>query len=126
MAAIETIVVPDTMLWGAHGMSPAALQWRVQLSRLNFFHPRRPSLARGVLLALGAMAVSLRLAGFPQAEAFRPSPWQVLLAPVVLLAMFDTARCLRRRWSFYHAGVLLLLYAELMILALVLFLWLYL
>lgn len=96
------------------------------MPRFNFFQPRRTSLARGVLLALGAMAVSLRLAGFPQAEAFHSSPWHVLLAPVVFWGMIDTARCLRRRWSFYHAGVLLLLYAELMILALVLFLWLYL
>jgi hypothetical protein len=40
--------------------------------------------------------------------------------------MFETARCLGRRWSFYHAGVLILLYAELMILALALFFWLYL
>lgn len=39
--------------------------------------------------------------------------------------MIETARCLGRRWSFYHAGVLILLYAELMILAMVLFLWLY-
>jgi hypothetical protein len=40
--------------------------------------------------------------------------------------MFETARCHRRRWSFYQAGVLILLYAELMILALALFFWLYL
>ncbi len=39
--------------------------------------------------------------------------------------MAETARCLGRKWSLYHAGVLILLYAELMILALVLFLWLY-
>ncbi len=31
--------------------------------------------------------------------------------------MAETARCLRRRWSLYHAGVLILLYADLMILA---------
>jgi hypothetical protein len=39
--------------------------------------------------------------------------------------MVETARCLARKWSLYHAGVLILLYSELMILALVLFLWLY-
>jgi hypothetical protein len=39
--------------------------------------------------------------------------------------MVETARCLGRRWSLCHAGVLILLYSELMILALVLFLWIY-
>ncbi|MGA3264886.1 MAG: hypothetical protein ABSC47_12690 [Terracidiphilus sp.] len=37
----------------------------------------------------------------------------------------ETFRCLGRKWSFYHVGVLILLYAELMILALALFLCLY-
>jgi hypothetical protein len=40
--------------------------------------------------------------------------------------MVETARCLGRRWSLYHAGVLILLYSELMILAMVLFLWVFL
>jgi hypothetical protein len=39
--------------------------------------------------------------------------------------MVETARCMRRRWSLYHAGVLILLYAELMILAMVVFFWVY-
>jgi hypothetical protein len=40
--------------------------------------------------------------------------------------MVETARCLRRRWSLYHAGVLILLYTELMVLAMVLVLWVFL
>jgi hypothetical protein len=36
--------------------------------------------------------------------------------------MGETARCLHRRWTLYHAGVLLLLYADLMILAMIVFL----
>jgi hypothetical protein len=79
-----------------------------------------------VLLALGALAASLLLAGFPHADALHHSPWQVLLAPVVFCSMIETARCLGRRWNLYYAGILLLLYSELMILALVLFLWIYL
>jgi hypothetical protein len=39
--------------------------------------------------------------------------------------MIETARCLSRKWSLHHAGVLILLYSELMILALALFFWLY-
>ena len=95
------------------------------LPRPSIFRLRQRSLSRGVLLALGAMAVSLRLAGFPLADAPRFSPWQILLAPIVFWGMIETARCLRRRWSLYHAGVLILLYSQLMILALVVFFWLY-
>ena len=36
--------------------------------------------------------------------------------------MAETARCLHRKWSLYHAGVLLLLYTDLMILAMIVFL----
>jgi hypothetical protein len=94
--------------------------------RLDIFRLLRPSLVRGVLLALGALAASLRLAGFPSAGAPHASHWQILLSPIVCWGMVETFRCLGRRWSLYHAGVLILLYSELMILGLVLFLWVYL
>ena len=93
---------------------------------LPLFQLWRRSLARGVLLALGAMAASLLLAGFPHADALHHSPWQILLTPVVFWSMIETGRCLGRKWTLYYAGILLLLYSELMILALVLFLWIYL
>ena len=86
---------------------------------------RSKSLIRGVLLSLGALAASLRLEGFPDTGALHASPWQILAVPVACWGMAETARCLGRKWSLYHAGVLILLYAELMILALVLFLCLY-
>jgi hypothetical protein len=98
----------------------------VVLPRLNLFRLRQRSLARGVLLALGALAGSLCLAGFPLAGAPHASFWQFPVALIVFWGMVETARCLSRRWSLYHAGVLILLYSELMILAMVLFLWLYL
>lgn len=94
--------------------------------RLTVFRLRQPSLIRGVLLSLGALGASLRLAGFPTADAPAASPWQILVVPVACWGMVETARCLSRRWSLYHAGVLILLYSELMILALVLFFWVYL
>jgi CO dehydrogenase/acetyl-CoA synthase gamma subunit (corrinoid Fe-S protein) len=67
----------------------------------------------------------MRLAGFPDTNALHASNWQILALPFVSWGMVETSRCIGRRWSFYHAGVLLLLYAELMILAMVLFLWLF-
>jgi hypothetical protein len=98
----------------------------VVLPRPYLFRLRQRSLARGLLLALGALAGSLLLAGFPDTTALHASNWQVVAVPFVFWGMIDTARCLGRKWSLYHAGVLILLYSELMILAMVLFLWVYL
>ncbi len=95
----------------------------VILPRSHFFHIRERSLTRGVLLALGAFLVSLRLAGFPNIEKLHGSPWHILIVPFACWGMVETARCLRSRWSFYHAGVMILLYTELMILATVLAFW---
>jgi len=72
---------------------------------------------RAIVLSLGAFAASLCLAGFPHIENLHPSRWQILALFVAAWGMAETARCLQRRWSFYHAGVLILLYANLMILA---------
>ncbi|MGA3101514.1 MAG: permease [Terracidiphilus sp.] len=84
---------------------------------LSIFRLRQKSLVRAILLSLGAFAASLRLAGFPHIENLHGSYWQILALLVAAWGMAETARCLRRRWSFYHAGVLLLLYTDLMILA---------
>jgi len=72
-----------------------------------------------------AVLAALMDAGFPAVDAPHASAWQILTVPVAFLGMVETFRCLGRRWSLYHVGVLILLYAELMILALVLFLCLY-
>lgn len=95
------------------------------LPRPSVFRLRRRSLVRGVALSLGAFAVSLRLAGFPDINALHGSRRQVLVAFIAVWGMVETARCLNRTWSLYHAGVLILLYSELMILALVLVLSFY-
>ncbi len=95
------------------------------LPRPSVFRLRRRSLVRGVALSLGAFAASLRLAGFPDINALHGSRWQMLVALFAAWGMLETARCLNRKWSLYHAGVLILLYSELMILALVVFLCLY-
>jgi CO dehydrogenase/acetyl-CoA synthase gamma subunit (corrinoid Fe-S protein) len=94
----------------------------VVLPRPHTFQLRHRSLTRGILLSLGAFAASLRMAGFPHIENLHGTPWQIIAVPFACWGMVETARCLSRRWSFYHAGVLILLYTELMILAMVLFL----
>ena len=97
----------------------------MSLPRSNIFRPRSKSLLRGVLLSICAFAASLRLAGFPDITVLHGSSWQILAVLAAAWGMAETARCLGRKWSLYHAGVLILLYSELMILALALFLWLY-
>lgn len=96
------------------------------LPRPHTFQLRQRSLTRGILLSLGAFFASLRLAGFPYIENLHGSHWQILAVPFACWGMVETARCLGRRWSLYHAGVLILLYSELMILAMVLSLWVFL
>jgi hypothetical protein len=83
---------------------------------------RQKSLLRGVALSLGSFVASLRLAGFPRIEDLHGSAWQWFSLLFALWGMAETARCLHRKWSLYHAGVLLLLYADVMILAMVAFL----
>jgi hypothetical protein len=90
--------------------------------RFAIVHIRQKSLVRGIVLSLGAFAASLLLAGFPHIENLRGSRWQILALLIAAWGMGDVARCLQRRWSLYHGGVLLLLYADLMILAMIVFL----
>jgi len=83
------------------------------------------SLVRGVLLSLSAWAGSMRLAGFPDVQHLHASDWQFVPVLAAAWGMVETARCLGRRSSLYHAGVLILLYSELMILAMAVFFWVY-
>lgn len=94
-------------------------------SRTAIFRLRRPSLLRGIALALIAFATSLRLGGFPNINSLHSSHWQICAALVAFWGMIETARCLGPRWTLYHAGVLLLLYTDLMILAMAVVLFLY-
>jgi hypothetical protein len=90
--------------------------------RLAIFRIRQRSLIRGILLSLSAFVASLLLAGFPHIEKLHGSPWQVVSLLVAAWGMAETARCIRGKWSLYHAGVLILLYSDLMILTMIVFL----
>lgn len=86
------------------------------------FRIRKKSLARGIVLSLSAFVASLLLAGFPHIENLHGSQWQFLALLVAIWGMGETIRCMGRKWSLYHAGVLILLYSDLMILTLIVFL----
>ncbi|MGA8730324.1 MAG: permease [Terracidiphilus sp.] len=86
---------------------------------LAIFRLRQKSLVRAVILSLGAFMASLRLAGFPYIENLHGSRWQFAALVVAAWGMGETARCLQRKWSLYHAGVLLFLYTDLLILTMI-------
>jgi hypothetical protein len=89
------------------------------LRRFSILQLQRKSLVRGTLLALGSLWVSFRLSGFPEVHTCL---WLIVPLLIACAATWDTARCLKKRWSFYHGGVLLLLYVDLMILLMISFL----
>lgn len=82
---------------------------------LSVFRLRQKSLVRAIVLSLGAFFLSLRLAGFPHIETLHSSRLQILALLAAAWGMAETARCLQRKWSLYHAGILILLYSNLMI-----------
>jgi hypothetical protein len=55
----------------------------------------------------------------------RATPWLILPALGCAVGTFETARCMQRRWSFYHGGVLLCVYMDLLAITLVLFFLVY-
>ena len=86
------------------------------------FHLRQRSLLRANVLVLGSLVAAIPLSHFPNIE---PSPLLVIPALVALAGTVDTVRCIRRRWSLYHGGVLMCIYMDLMVLSLVFFLLVY-
>lgn len=88
----------------------------------RLLNPRKRSLIRGNILVLGGLALAIPLSDFPNNRATL-----LLIIPAVLaiLGTADTVRCIQRRWSFYHAGVLLCIYMDLMALTTILFFLLY-
>lgn len=87
-----------------------------------FFHVRSRSLLRGTILVLASLVLAIYWAGFPDLHA---SLLTAIPALVAAYGTWETTRCLRSRWSFYHGSVLLLLYADVLVLALIIFLLLY-
>ena len=88
----------------------------------DFFNLRRKSLLRGTLLVLASLALALVWSGFPLSKA---TPKLILPAILSLYGTWETSRCLQLRWNFYHGGVLLLLYADIIVLSMIFFLLLY-
>ena len=88
----------------------------------RLFDPRQRSLSRATLLVLASFFFAAWLSDFPHNHA---NPFLLLPTLFAVIGTADTVRCIRKRWCFYHAGVLLLIYMDLMALAMILFFLLY-
>ncbi|WP_263409706.1 permease [Terriglobus tenax] len=86
------------------------------------FDLRRKSLLRGLILPIAALVAGAWLSDFPNNRA---TLWLLLPNLVALIGTVDCIRCMQRTWSWYHGGVLLIIYADLMVLTLLLFFLLY-
>ena len=89
------------------------------LRRPNILRLQKKSLARGTVLSLASLWISFRFSGYPDVHICL---WLIAPLLVTCAAIFDTARCLQKRWNFYHGGVLLLLYVDLMVVIMISFL----
>jgi hypothetical protein len=86
---------------------------------------RHKSLLRGIALCLSAFVISLRLGGFPDTAALHLSHWQIGPVLMACWSIVETVRCADRTWNLHYAGVLILLYSEVMILGMAVFLFFY-
>jgi hypothetical protein len=88
----------------------------------QILNPRFRSLTRGNLLVWASLLAAVLLSHFPHCRA---TPLLLLPTLAAFAGTADTIRCIRKRWSFYHAGVLLCIYMDLMAIFLILFLLVY-
>ncbi len=87
-----------------------------------FLNPRFRSVLRGNLLVLLSLAAAFVLSDFPHN---RTTLLLAIPAVTSLLGTADTIRCMQPRWSFYHGGVVLCIYMDLMAVSMILFFLLY-
>ncbi len=88
----------------------------------RLLNPRNRSLLRGSLLVLLSLGVAILLSDFPHNRA---NPYLMLPVLGAIAGAIDHIRCMQTRWSFYHGGVLLLIYMDLMAISIILFFLLY-
>jgi hypothetical protein len=88
----------------------------------NILNLRHKSLSRGNLLVLTSFGAAILLSDFPHNH---PTLYLIIPTLVALIGTGETARCMRRRWNWYHAGVVLCIYMDLMAVCMILFFLLY-
>jgi hypothetical protein len=83
---------------------------------------RQRSLVRANLLVFVSLLVAFRLSDFPHNRA---SIWIAIPLLLSLAGTLDTLRCMRTQWSWYHGGVVLCAYMDLMVVCLIAFFLIY-
>ena len=83
---------------------------------------RQRSLVRANLLVFVSLMIAFRLSNFPHNRA---SFWIVLPLLLSLAGTLDTVRCMQARWSWYHGGVVLCAYMDLMVVCMIAFFLIY-
>ncbi|MEZ2346386.1 permease [Terriglobus sp. RCC_193] len=90
--------------------------------RMAFVDWRQRSLLRANLLVLLSLTVSFWLSNFPYNKA---NPWLVIPLLFSFIGTADTLRCMRTKWNWYHGGVVLCAYMDLMCICVILFFLVY-
>ena len=85
---------------------------------LAVFDLHRHSLLRGNLLVLLSFVAAIPMSHFPESKR---NPFLVVPAIAAVAGLIETIRCMRSRWSFYHGGVVLCVYMDLMAISVILF-----
>ncbi len=98
--------------------TPRSKIWR----RHAFTDWRQRSLLRANGVVLLSLVVSFWLSDFPHNRA---NPWLVLPLLLAMAGTGDTLRCMQQRWNWYHGGVILCAYMDLMVVCLITFFLLY-
>jgi putative effector of murein hydrolase len=99
----------------------------LKLSQFNlalrgFADWRQRSLLRANLLVLLSLLISFWLSNFPHN---RESFWLVFPLLLAMVGTLDTLRCMQTRWSWYHGGVVLCAYMDLMVVCIITFFLVY-
>jgi putative effector of murein hydrolase len=95
---------------------------RFNPARYSFTDWRQRSLLRANLMVFVSLLVSFWLSNFPHN---RLSFWIVIPLLVAMAGTADTLRCMRTTWDWYHGGVILCAYMDLMVVCLILFFLIY-
>ena len=88
----------------------------------RIFNPHCRSLLRGSVLVLSSLGIAVLLSGFPNS---RKNPYLALPALGAIAGTVDHIRCMSTKWSWYHGGVILMVYMDLMVIGMTLFFLLY-
>jgi hypothetical protein len=97
-----------------HSESGVALAWagvRRFIRESRILNPSKTSLIRSNCLVIASLCTAWPAFQHPNGLL---AAWMPLATVVAIIGTADTCRHLRKRWDWHHAGVLLMIYADLM------------